>query len=71
MPVDEVASGSGVAPSVNHDFVSLDVQPYGADGPVVGGVQVWNVLGASLDLTDTVKLIFSFLISDPVIKDIK
>jgi len=62
---------------VVHDFVGLDVQPDGVvsldngigvtDGPAVGGVKVGNVFGSGLDLTDTAKLVLSFLVGDPII----
>ena len=54
-----------------HDFVGVDVQPDGivhfddgvgiTDGTTVRGVQVRDILGSGLDLSDTAQLIFSFL----------
>ena len=54
-----------------HDFVGVDVQPNGivhfddgvgiTDGTTVRGVQVRDILGSGLDLSDTAQLIFSFL----------
>ena len=71
------AKVSGFELDVVHDFVGLDVQPDGVvslddrigvtDGPAVGGVKVGNVFGSGLDLTDTAKLVLSFLVGDPII----
>ena len=45
------------------DFSDLISYPDGgvweADGPTIWGVQVWDVLGASLNLTDTAQLVLS------------
>ena len=65
------AQVSGLELDRVHDFVGVDVQPDGivhfddgvgiTDGATVRGVQVRNILGSGLDLSDTAQLIFSFL----------
>ena len=57
------------------DFTSVYVQLDGIIGlndgirvvnsGAIGGVQVWDILGFSLDLTDTAQFVLSLLVGDP------
>merc|ERR1719400_2132129 len=59
-----------------HDFASVDVQPnriiglYNRIGvtncSAIRGVQIGDILGASLDFTDSAQLVFCLLVGDPV-----
>lgn len=59
-----------------HDFTSVDVQPDGiiglndgigvANSAAIGGIQVGDILGSSLDLTDTAQFVLGLLVGDPV-----
>jgi len=69
------AEVSGLELDAVHDLVGSDVQPDGVvsldDGvgvpnsTAVGGVQVWNIFGSGLDLTDAAQLVLSFLVGNP------
>ena len=51
-----------------HDFTSVDVLLDGirvANSAAIRGVQVWDILGSSLDLTDTAQFVLGLLVGDP------
>lgn len=70
------AEVAGIELDEVHNLVGVDVHPDGVvhldqrirvpDGPSVGGVQIWDALGAHGDLPDAAKLILGLLGADPV-----